>query len=529
MVFEQTVRIDRLRERHPVYSEFADEWRRLRLLYQGGGRLKACAGEFLTPRPHEPGAQLAQRWARLTYQNILGSGLGWYLSALFRDGAQIDYTSAKGAGSSLLEPATAGGKMGKTTTTGESIYSEFLGDADRARHSLFEVARDCFEDVLLTQRAYLMVDFPRASAPVANRMMERELGLDRPHVMRLSPDTVTNWGEDAHGNLDWAIIENVRLAGDPLQENRPQIQTWMVVDRQEYAVYQVAAGNKDWADLVESGPHALSQINRVPIERWVAPDSMWLGDRVYLPVVDHLNQENTLSWQLFMGNLAIPVIISDGDVAFGVGEASYIKLPTGSSYQWSEPAGTTIAASQQRCDSLREEIYRQLHLQAQARSNAATPAAQSGISKAQDVAPSKDILDGFGDLLRPALTRLLETVALAIGDDQAKFTVRGFSFAEGTTASVTRLIEARMAVIPSDTLMAELEKAAALELLGDATVETKATVCREIDAAPPVSERTAAEAQAMQEAMDARLGAVAGIAQGIPPAAAPWKEKAPRP
>jgi hypothetical protein len=43
-------------------------------------------------------------------------------------------------------------------------------------------------------------------------------------------------------------------------------------------------------------------------------DEYWIANRVYLQLCDHLNQDNSLGWALFMANLAMPAIFSNHDI-----------------------------------------------------------------------------------------------------------------------------------------------------------------------------------------------------------------------
>jgi hypothetical protein len=202
-------------------------------------------------------------------------------------------------------------------------------------------------------------------------------------------------------------------------------------------------------------------------------------------VIDHLNQDNTYAWALFMANLPVPFVKGDWEHDPKVSETAIIQLAENGEFGWAEPAGTSFEHSAARIATLREEIYRQMYLVAQARSTAATPAAASGLSKQMDMAPTRDVLRGLGDILRGQMRAVLEDVAAARGEE-VRVEVRGFDFADEEVGDELARAEAIEALrIPSATLRREMQKRVARAVLRDAAPETLAAVEREIDEARP--------------------------------------------
>ena len=81
---------------HPDHAANAQTWCDVDLLYRGGGALKARAERFLVKRPKELAEVYAARVARFFYQNILGTALGWYESAMFATDPDIHIKTASG-------------------------------------------------------------------------------------------------------------------------------------------------------------------------------------------------------------------------------------------------------------------------------------------------------------------------------------------------------------------------------------------------------------------------------------------------
>ena len=158
-------------------------------------------------------------------------------------------------------------------------------------------------------------------------------------------------------------------------------------------------------------------------------DEYWIANRVYLQLLDHLNQDNSLGWALFMANLSMPAIFSDHDIGpQTMSEAGFLKFRREDRFEWTEPAGHSFDA--ERLNRLREEIYRTAYLQAQGKTSTATANAASGYSKELDMMPANDALNAYGDVMIPAMQNVFADVVVARGGDEARTTmdVNGFRF-----------------------------------------------------------------------------------------------------
>ena len=83
--------------KHPEYEARFETWLDLSLLYEGGAALKARCERLLKKRPREDEEVYAARMDRSTYQNILGTGLGWYGAALFETMPEIFFNGKSGS------------------------------------------------------------------------------------------------------------------------------------------------------------------------------------------------------------------------------------------------------------------------------------------------------------------------------------------------------------------------------------------------------------------------------------------------
>lgn len=488
------MKVSQLDAKHLYWTEHADFWRRIDLLYRGGYAITRQAELFLRPRPQEPPDMYTARKERFSYQNILGTALGWYVSRLF-----------------ATEPQWFFRRNGATAQI--DYLDRFLTDADRCGTRLLDLARQWFEQAVLCGSVYVLMDLPGADGLAANFREQREGGQLDAYLVTFDASQVINWERDRYGNLEWIVIatEGTTSAfGEPLR----RVDRWYYFDRENFRVYESsrsAEAKRDGGDraatIVAQGRHAMADQRRVPVRRIAVPDSLWLGYRVFPQVLDHLNQDNTLAWGLFMGNVAMPVVIGDDiQQAPKVGEAHWLSLPKGSQFLWSEPAGTTFQISAERVDTLRQEIYRQMYLVAQSRNTAATAAAASGVSKEQDAQPSLDVLNGYGAIFRAALKALLEDAAMIRGEKGVTADVQGLHFEEGDQLAGVGAAQSALDLrIPSAAWERLLYKKAVRIFASNADPDTLAAIDQEIDAAPSEAERAEADRQAQADRFRASL------------------------
>jgi hypothetical protein len=492
-----TIPVKLLDAKHPYYADNAAAWNDIELLYRGGHALKAKAEHFLAKRPKELAEVYAARAARFTYQNILGTALGWYEAAMFKDDPDIHV------------------KRGDGDPEGQQaeFYSRFLADCDRNGTTYVDTFRRVLRSLMLYRSAFVLTDLPKTAEQPATLAEQKSSGALDPYLVLYDPRQVINWETDPYGNLAWIVIATTteeRAFGS----DAAVIDRWYYFDATEYRVYQAKrerlSEKAQTASLIDAGPHALADASRVPV-RWVqVSDGLWLANRVYLHALAHLNLQNAYYWGLTMGCLPVPVIIGEYSEPPTVSETAYIHLPeAGSKFEYAEPSGRTYEVSAREIQAIREEMYRQLSLQAQGRSTAATPAAQSGFSKEMDMAPSRDVLNALGDVLRAAMQSVLGDVAEIRGDRDVTFDVRGFTFDDDT--SIDELAVAQAAAdlgIPSDTLEKEVQKRVAHCLLKDARPDVIQRVEGEIDAAQGRQQRLAAEDQRRREQIRGSLATV---------------------
>lgn len=495
--------VELLDREHEHYQACSSTWKQLETLCCGGYRVKREVSSLLMKRPKERTEIFVERGNRLCYQDILGTIVGWYGAKLFQ-----------------REPQVTDSQQPKW---GNGFYPEFLSDCDRAGTAYLDFWRGEFKDWFLFGCSFTLIDRPRAATVPQDRAEESEMGLDREYLVDVSPLSVINWAEDEYGNLEWLVIKTMAMGQpDPFKEDELK-SVWLIFDRQNFYRYELIEANgqtpqaqKAIAKLVDSGPHVLSDQNRVPVRRVCVPEDLWLGNRIYLQLVDHFNQDNTLAWALFMANLAMPVIIGPFDGSSQVvSETGFIHLPDpGSKFEWTEPAGNSFKHSADRLSSIREEIYRACHLQAQGRSSTAVASSQSGYSKEMDMAPSADMLNEYGDRLAAAMQLVLQDVVDARNDKATQPNVNGFQF---ETKPITEEIAVAQEYLDLGIDVPTAEKAVMRRVIaavmdGEADKD-KDQAMSEVEDMQTQAEKASAEQQLQQQAFQKSFSTLANRAQ----------------
>lgn len=491
---------------HPDYEFVAEDWQRMAVLYEGGFQIKKMAASFLIRRPRELQEVYFKRVEHFSYHNILGTVFGWYHAALFKNPpiVQIGLVDDIGQPSGQLDPKL------------NAFYNAFRKNCDRKRTTLVELTRDLWNSLALYSKGYVLVDLPKQDETAGSLYEQKQTGVidgsgkPVPHLVSYSPLDVINWSVDQYGILQWAVLRIEESRAD-FMGKRSMFDVWIYFDRTGFKRYErerkSSETNLRYVDggqivtLVSEGEHALSKAGIVPLLQFEVPSSLWLANRAYLPITDHLNQDNAYGWALYMANLAMPVIITDDDVQPTLSEAGFIRLSSGSSYTWSEPEGKSFLHASKRVEELRQECFRLMYLIYQGRTSNATADGASGSSKEMDMMPAQDVMNEFGDVIVAATQRLLDMVAMARGDENVRADVRGMKFGKTATLEEIQKCEAVLALaIPSDTFEREVKKQAAAMYLPDANPETLEQIMKEIQTAPSMQAQMQAAAQKQLEA-----------------------------
>lgn len=483
------------------HKRYAEAWQTFADLNEGGAVLRNAvvnAGKYLLQKPKEPSEVFRVRQQRFSYANLMGNITGWYGAALFKTPAQI-VKKTEGA---------EGDAASRIPKDAEDFCKAFEKDADHAGTTYADFWRKVFEGLVLDKKAFVLIDLPTPDpsvpAPVSLDEQQKS-GQLNPYVVLYSASQVINWETDRYGNLEWCIVTVTNEEREPFKEPLT-VDYWYYFDALQVACYRCAHKDKfadeDMAMLVDGYPrgHAMTNVGRIPVRKIEVPDGLWLANRVGLPLLNHLNLDNAYDFALFQSALAQLVITGTFDDNLTLSEVSYLKLNTGDTATYLEPEGHAYESIDKRLEGLEERIYKACYLMDQARSNKATPASQSGISKQQDKTPSRDALSGFGDVIRPAMELVYQDMLAIRGFSAIAPDVRGFNYQDKAGMDEMDALEKSTIVdIQSDTFRRERDKKLVRIALPDMNPETMAVIDGEIDK-NPTPEGAAALQQEQQQA-----------------------------
>jgi hypothetical protein len=482
--------IDDLEGQHPYYSLIHRDWTKLGLLYLGGYMLRQNSTEFLERRDRELQEVYQARVDKFTDRCILGTVLGWYQGALFKNPPTIALKIGDADGNATDK---------KVAADTEGFFNRFQKDCDRGGSTLMDFFSEILAGLLLYQWTYVLIDLPKATGQPRSLREQKQSGALDPYLMAYPPMNVINWGEDPYGNLDWAMI-STQSRQRPFLGKQQTVDTWVYFDRHNFARWEFARETDEYsseksnanarAKLVDSGPHALSRFNECPLRRITVPDGLWLANRAYLPLLDYLNNWNAYKWALRISCLAMPVITGAPNYKPTLSEVGYINLPDGAKWEWSEPPGRAYKAMADMLADLREDIYRLMHVTYQGRAASAVSDSASGESKKTDMMPAQDVLNRLGDALQGSLQNTLDLVAKARGETAVLSDVRWPNVGKASTIEDVQKTQAILATgIQSESFNKEVQKDAMENYLPNANPEEMEKWRAEVDAAPSREEQ----------------------------------------
>jgi len=451
---------------HPEYVRSKPIWHKYRLLYAGGEQLREHAAEYLVRRSKEPNEVYSERLSRVFYENYIGSIIDWYAATLMRREPVITYDGPNDAG--------------------KGFFATFSDNCDLRGTSLADFFRQQLVQALIAGKSYIVVDFPRVTAPITTRAQEDAVGQSRAFLADYSPDEVINWGCDNNGTLEWVVLRTSSLrqvsAGSDtwMKDTR-----WIYYDREMFKTYHSTvspSGQSSGILLIDEGRHGLASQAMVPLFSMHVSEGLWLMNKAALLQLEHFNKSNALSWALTMGLFAIPVIYSEREWSQIVGESYYIQLGPDDKFGWTEPEGHVFQIAADNLERLKDEIYRVCHLMAQAGGTSSAQTTQSGFSKQRDFGITQEVLRAYGDAVKHTMKQVLSAINTA-RQDGLLINVSGLDEFDIGDFSV-ELDDARKLLalgINSDTLKKQLYKKLAFKYFCDLQQSVKNQIAEDID------------------------------------------------
>jgi hypothetical protein len=453
---------------HPEYAAKRGMWRQYRDLYAGGAQFIASADQYLVRRQKEPGDVFIERLSRSFYENYVGSIVDWYTATLFRREPVLGFEGSS-------QPS-------------KDFFGAFAEDCDLRGTNISEFFRRQFVEALVCGNSYVLIDFPRLSAPVGTRAEEDERGASRAYLVSYAADELINWSYDDHGQYQWVVLRTQSLRKDKLEDAGWWKQTrWVYYDKEKYRIYeQVEEGTgAEQIEIVAEGRHGLAKQLRVPLVELRVSEGLWLLNKAASLQLEHFNKSNALGWALTMGLFAMPVVYSERDWNQVMGESYYIQLGPQDRFGWTEPQGTVYQIAADNLTRLQEEIYRVCYV-SYAGGSLSGNAVQSGVSKQRDYTITQEVLRAYGDAVKDSIKRVLRAVEGA-REDGLSIDVSGMDeFDIGDFGTVLEDAQQLLSLgIDSPTLRKQVFKKLAFQFLCDVRQDVKDRIAREIDQEKP--------------------------------------------
>jgi hypothetical protein len=144
------VEVEKLEKKHPEYAKNEATWNLIKLLYEGGDRIRRESATVLNRRAKELDELYKERCSILTYQNILGSGIDYYLAAIFSQEPECDvYDKDQPRVKPIELPANV-----------KIFWDEFQKNCDRKGSSMNYFFREVLRDALLYRTSWILIDLP---------------------------------------------------------------------------------------------------------------------------------------------------------------------------------------------------------------------------------------------------------------------------------------------------------------------------------------------------------------------------------
>lgn len=196
---------------HPEYKKNASDWTMVRTLCEGDSAVKD-AGETLLPNPavstgEEPrsAAAIYERYKqRAMFYNVVGHTKRSLVGSVFRKAP------------SLTTPATI------------AYVSE---DIDGAGVSIYQQSQSVLDDVLMTGRAGLLIDYPASGFA---SMADVASGTARANAIHYRAEQITNWRTTQIGGksvLSLVVLSEFHTEADDYEEKQvPQLRALRLID-----------------------------------------------------------------------------------------------------------------------------------------------------------------------------------------------------------------------------------------------------------------------------------------------------------
>ena len=229
---QRSPKLSTLRQKKPEWTDKAEVWTDLHILYTGGYLVRQNAMRFLRRRPKEDANVYSVRVDHVTFHDLLGTGLGWYAAELFEVAPEIGIlqTQMDGVGTPVSDNV-------------EFFYDQqFLKNCDSNGTSFVNFwQREIMPKMLIFGEVWVLTDLPPVpedkEAQPTSLQEQRDMGLLDPHLTAYSPMQVINYQFDQTGQLQWCLIQ-VTFQEQHFLAKPEVVDRWYYFDQTTYRIYE---------------------------------------------------------------------------------------------------------------------------------------------------------------------------------------------------------------------------------------------------------------------------------------------------
>jgi hypothetical protein len=492
--------VKQLNQRHPGCD--LDRAADLRALYDGDQLLEKRLTRFLFQRDRETAERYTLRKREWQYRNYVGPIIDYFASMLF---TSRPISKAKREGEDVPDPG--------------DYYAYFRDDCDRNGTDIDAFFKARVTDAMVEGRSWLRLrhsgDQPTEPAKLTLKAFE-ELKVGDSWLSGVDNAEVYDWEVDESGRMLWAIVHSKDSRRDDISGSRDNItETWEHLTAKTVDTYQLTyPRDKPPADSAEvtrvaTSPH---RYGAVPLLCVDLPPALWVASRLHKAQVAHFRKLNAQAWSLSCTAYAMPVAKVEDPEEFAkmmVGAGYGVVIGKEESWEWEAPPNSHFSALDAEIKAEKDEIFRVAHQMALGVENNAAAVGRSADSKAADIESTRVVLTAFSRIVREAIERTYDLVALARGD-QFHWSVEGLD--DFAASDLTSLLEQLKVLndiggIPSKTFNTQIKQRVAEQILRDSDEQIKADIRQEIEDNEP----DPADQPTEQEKLEAMAKGLSGL------------------
>ncbi len=495
----KSVTYQELTKKHPDREQWEIVYEDYRLLYEGGERFLAAAGQMTAPRSAlagttatltdilalqgrrrrflkqlegEPDVKYLSRWDRAKYVGYYTSIVDYFRHHLFSKPPIV-----KPQGDAELP----------------DWFNDFYGNVDGADHNLHDFIKEVFLDVLLLRRAGWLIGSPVVNVGGLSQAEAEEAGIALPELTPYNANEIYDWGDLPNGQLDWIKLGKKALIRE-FPGNGKSVETYTYVDRQEWATWEVIRsgekGEKVEINLVAKGTHGLGEVPFIALK---VPEGLWVANKLASWQIDMFNKMSMLDYGQLVSCYLQPYLKSNDVSAQSriFGEGFILQLANGNTktgekeeeFGWASPDVKPLEFVAEQMQESKDEGFRIVHQMSLAVDSAGPGTyGRSGESKKEDRRATDVILAAYGNYVREAIVRTFNVISRIQGED-VEWSCEGFEDFSVSSLAEELATSALIAQqnIPSNTFKIKTQTNLALRILDREDEETKEQVAKEIE------------------------------------------------